>query len=130
MTKPASLTEGTPITVAGRTVGTLYAINNVNDPTSLAKDFLAAAQRSVWLATGAAGAVALLLGFSLFREIVAPVRQVTAAARAMSAGNLEQRVAVTSRDEIGQLAGAFNQMADSPGTAAAAAAQPDCRRGA
>jgi signal transduction histidine kinase len=109
---PTSLTAGTPITIAGRTVGTLYAINNANDPTSLAKDFLAAAQRSVWLATAAAGAVALLLGFALFREIVAPVRQLTAAAQAMSGGNLEQRVAVTSRDEIGQLAGAFNQMAD------------------
>jgi len=109
---PTSLTAGTPITVGSRTVGTLYAINNVNDPTSLAKDFLAAAQRSVWLATAAAGAVAMLLGFTLFREIVAPVRQVTVAARAMSAGNLEQRVAVTSRDEIGQLASAFNQMAD------------------
>jgi signal transduction histidine kinase len=109
---PAMLAAGTPITVAGRTVGTLYAINNVNDPTSLAKDFLAAAQRSVWLATAAAGAVALLLGFALFREIVAPVRQLTVAAQAMSGGNLEQRVAVTSRDEIGQLAGAFNQMAD------------------
>ncbi len=109
---PASLAAGTPITIAGRTVGTLYAINNVNDPTSLAKDFLAAARRSVWLATAAAGAVALLLGFALFREIVAPVRQLTAAAQAMSGGNLEQRVAVTSRDEIGQLAGAFNQMAD------------------
>lgn len=109
---PAALTAGTPITVAGRSVGTLYAINDSNEPVSLARDFRTAAQRSIWLATGLAGAVALVLGYALFREIVAPVRQVTAAARAMSAGDLNQRVPVTSSDEIGELAGAFNHMAD------------------
>jgi signal transduction histidine kinase len=109
---PAVLTAGTVITADGRTVGTLYALNGVDDSASLARDFLAAAQRSAWLASGVAGAVALLMGLGLFRQIVAPVRQVTAAAQAMTAGKLDQRVEVTSRDEIGQLATAFNQMAD------------------
>lgn len=113
-TQPADLgklTSGTPVTVAGHTVGTLYALNDVDEPASLASDFLAAVQRSVWLASGAAGIVALLLGLTLFRQIVAPIRQVTVAAQALAAGNLEQQVEVKSRDEVGQLASAFNQMA-------------------
>ncbi len=40
------------------------------------------------------------------------VSAVTAAARRMERGDLSQRVAVGSRDEIGQLAHAFNAMAD------------------
>jgi two-component system OmpR family sensor kinase len=108
---PVELTSGTPVTVAGHTVGTLYALNDVGEPASLASDFLVAVQRSVWLASGAAGIVALLLGLTLFRQIVSPIRQVTVAAQAMAAGKLEQQVVVKSRDEVGQLASAFNQMA-------------------
>ena len=39
-----------------------------------------------------------------------PVRELTAATRAMARGKLDQRVAVRSRDELGQLATSFNQM--------------------
>lgn len=108
---PVELTSGTPVTVAGHTVGTLYALNDVGEPASLASDFLVAVQRSVWLASGAAGIVALLLGLTLFRQIVSPICQVTVAAQAMAAGKLEQQVVVKSRDEVGQLASAVNQMA-------------------
>jgi signal transduction histidine kinase len=108
---PVELMAGTQITVGGQSVGTFYALKAVDQPASIAGDFLAAVRRSVWLATGAAGMLALFLGLVLFRQIVAPIRQVTAAAQAMAAGNLDQRVDVRSRDEVGQLAGAFNQMA-------------------
>lgn len=56
--------------------------------------------------------LALLLGVFLFRQIVAPVRGSTKASRYIAAGDLEQRVSVTSRDEIRQLALTFNLMAD------------------
>jgi signal transduction histidine kinase len=58
----------------------------------------------------AAGIVALLLGLALARNLTRPLRRLTDAIHAMAAGNLEQRVEVTSRDEIGDLAGAFNNM--------------------
>ena len=43
--------------------------------------------------------------------MTAPLREMRAAARAMAAGDYTRRVRATSRDEVGQLAEAFNTMA-------------------
>jgi signal transduction histidine kinase len=43
--------------------------------------------------------------------MTSPLREMTAAARAMAHGDYTRRVRATSRDEVGQLAEAFNQMA-------------------
>jgi PAS domain S-box-containing protein len=45
-------------------------------------------------------------------QIVRPIGTLAAAARAISAGDLSQRVTITSRDEIGELAAAFNLMGE------------------
>ena len=46
----------------------------------------------------------------LARGMTSPLREMTAAARAMAGGDYSQRVRSTSRDEVGQLAHAFNTM--------------------
>jgi two-component system sensor histidine kinase BaeS len=46
----------------------------------------------------------------LARTLTRPLRELTAATSAMAAGNLNQRVTVRSKDEIGRLAASFNQM--------------------
>jgi signal transduction histidine kinase len=48
----------------------------------------------------------------LARGMVSPLREMAAAATAMSAGDYARRVTATSRDEVGALAVAFNRMAD------------------
>jgi signal transduction histidine kinase len=53
----------------------------------------------------------------LAHGMTSPLRQMTAAARAMARGDYSLRVRDTSRDEIGQLAMAFNQMAADLGAA-------------
>ena len=58
-----------------------------------------------------AGLAAILLAWIVSRQVLRPVHALTAAARGMEAGDLNQRVAVRSRDELGQLASAFNSMA-------------------
>jgi NtrC-family two-component system sensor histidine kinase KinB len=58
-----------------------------------------------------AAAVATLVAFVLSRSILGPIRGVTRGARAMARGELDQVVPVTSRDEVGELAQAFNTMA-------------------
>ncbi len=52
----------------------------------------------------------LLLGSALARYITRPLDHLVTAMRAVSAGDLTQRTAVRSRDEIGYLARSFNTM--------------------
>ncbi len=47
----------------------------------------------------------------LARGMTSPLREMTAAARAMARGDYSRRVTASSRDEVGQLAEAFNRMA-------------------
>lgn len=64
--------------------------------------------KSAALGLTAALAVAVLLGSS----IVKPIRELTAAAQAMSKGDSTRRVLVSSDDEIGRMGASFNAMAD------------------
>jgi signal transduction histidine kinase len=54
--------------------------------------------------------VASILGFLIVRQIVRPVQAMATTAQAIIAGDLSQQVKVTSRDELGILAKAFNSM--------------------
>jgi signal transduction histidine kinase len=74
--------------------------------------FLASVNRTLLLIAVVAGLGAVLLILGLSRRILAPVEALTVAVRRMEAGDLSQRVEVTSQDEIGELAQAFNSMAD------------------
>lgn len=55
--------------------------------------------------------VALLVTQLLAHGMTSPLREMTAAARAMASGDYDRQVRATSRDEVGELAVAFNQMA-------------------
>jgi signal transduction histidine kinase len=59
----------------------------------------------------AAVVVALGLTQLLARGMTSPLRAMTAAARRMATGDYTRRVSTTSRDEVGDLARAFNTMA-------------------
>ena len=56
--------------------------------------------------------LALALTQLLARGMTSPLREMTAAARAMARGDYSRRVRATSRDEVGELALAFNRMAE------------------
>jgi PAS domain S-box-containing protein len=58
----------------------------------------------------AALTVSTTLSFLAVRQIVHPIQMVAQTAQAISAGDLSQQVEVTSRDEIADLASAFNHM--------------------
>ncbi|GAA5161020.1 ATP-binding protein [Pseudonocardia eucalypti] len=61
--------------------------------------------------TAVAIALVLLTAQVLSHGMTSPLREMTAAARAMARGDYTRRVRATARDEVGQLATAFNQMA-------------------
>lgn len=54
----------------------------------------------------------MLFTMVVARGMTSPLREMTAAARSMSEGDYSRRVQATSRDEVGQLATAFNIMAE------------------
>lgn len=54
---------------------------------------------------------ALIVTQVLARGMTSPLREMTMAAKAMAQGDYDQRVSTPSRDEVGQLAEAFNTMA-------------------
>jgi signal transduction histidine kinase len=58
-----------------------------------------------------AGAVAMVMVWFLARGMTSPLREMAAAASEMSKGNYDRRVSSSARDEVGELARAFNQMA-------------------
>lgn len=57
--------------------------------------------------------VAGLLSFLMTRKVLAPLSEMTAVSRRIAAGDYSARVETSVRDEVGQLASAFNQMSDS-----------------
>jgi two-component system sensor histidine kinase BaeS len=104
------LQAATEISVDGSTVG--YLLLAGGGPSQLEADLLARVNRAVWLAALAAGGVALILGGALAVGLLRPVRELTAASRALAQGDLSQRVSVRSLDEIGELSASFNRMAE------------------
>jgi len=74
-------------------------------------------RQALLLAALAAAIVSIFLTTLLSRRILRPVEALTAAARRMEAGDLDQRVDARGRDEIGDLARAFNAMAERRATA-------------
>ncbi|MEQ8676241.1 MAG: ATP-binding protein [Aggregatilineales bacterium] len=56
--------------------------------------------------------VSITLPFFLSRTLTKPIHELTDATQVIASGNYGKRVDVTRSDEIGQLATAFNQMAD------------------
>jgi signal transduction histidine kinase len=64
-----------------------------------------------WLSTVGAAALALAMVQFLAHGMTSPLREMAAAARAMARGDYRRRVTASSRDEVGELARAFNAMA-------------------
>jgi signal transduction histidine kinase len=84
-------------------------------PTRLSPEdlFKRSVNRALLFAVVAGGLTTVVLAYLLSRRILGPIEALTAAARKLEAGDLDQRVALSGRDEIGQLGHAFDAMAGS-----------------
>jgi two-component system, NtrC family, sensor histidine kinase KinB len=89
----------------------------LNQRAMLAKSEAAAGVAQLWfyrtlLIAGVLVATGLYLAFFLANRIVEPLRQLTASTAKIAGGDLNAKVPVTSRDEVGVLAAEYNRMAE------------------
>ena len=69
-------------------------------------------QTQLVIAIAAALFLMLLVGYVWGRSFIAPILALTRGTKALASGRLDERVHVSSTDELGQLGDAFNNMAD------------------
>jgi two-component system OmpR family sensor kinase/two-component system sensor histidine kinase BaeS len=105
------LAQGLRLELSGKTVGTLLALRTADVALdALGQVFLSQVRASLAWAALLAAALSLALGIAISRLLTAPLGRLTRAAQAVAGGDLSQRVAVRSHDEIGELSQAFNGM--------------------
>lgn len=90
--------------------GMLYAVREEPGLITASTRFLLQFWRQLLVAGAVAAAIALLVARWLATGMTQPLRNMAKAARRMERGDYGQRVETSSRDEVGQLAVAFNRM--------------------
>ena len=109
----ARLGDGTARVVGSRVAAS--AAIGPGQPTVIVSVHRAGIGDLEWLVVAvliAALILAAVLGWLLARLATRPLVELSAAAERVAAGDLDTRINVRSRDEIGQLAGTFNEMTD------------------
>ena len=106
----AKLAQGTAVEVSGKQVGTVLVIGSPPPLGGLELQYLNRTNQALLYAALGAALLALGLGAILARTLTHPLRDLTRAIHAMAKGELKQHVSVKSKDELGELAAAFNQM--------------------
>jgi two-component system sensor histidine kinase BaeS len=105
-----TLEKGTGIESGGVEVGTVLMTGQTPVRNAVEDKYLASVNQSLLIAAAGGALIALFLGLFVARTLTRPTRELTAATRALARGDLKQQVPVRSRDELGELAQAFNQM--------------------
>jgi signal transduction histidine kinase len=106
------LAQGIPLELVGAVVGKVLTTGEKLALSPQEERYLERTSRASLMAALGAAVVALALGILLARTLTRPVRELTAATRAVAGGALQQKLPVRSRDELGELTRAFNQMSD------------------
>ena len=104
------LSKSKPIIVDGQTIARVLLPAQNPPPNKLAVEFLDASDSALVYALLIALSISLLLGAWFTRTSLKPVRQLTNAISSLAKGQTFSPVSVRTKDEIGTLTGAFNQM--------------------
>jgi two-component system sensor histidine kinase BaeS len=100
-----------PIMVDNRIVAYVALLPFTQVSTDAARTFERQQRISTWIISMLSILVAALVAMILARTLMSPVRKIASATRALAAGNFDQRINVSSRDELGRLADDFNLLA-------------------
>ena len=108
---PDTLFGGIPLEVDGVRVGTVLTDEQEPPPRDPAEQaFETQTNRALLIGALGATAIALVLAVLFARTLTRPLQELATASRQIAEGNLEQKVPVRTKDELGELAIAFNQM--------------------
>ncbi len=113
LTNPASTDFGNPL---HELLDAALAVQQLNERAMVgkdqrARDTAASSTRIMLVAMATALPLGLFFAYRLSRSILRPIKTLTVSARELGEGNLDQVLPVQSKDELGQLANAFNKMA-------------------
>ena len=89
----------------------VLGVCRVSLPLTMIEEFMTHISRTIGGGAAIAIIVAILVAVGISRAISEPLRDVTGMAKRLAEGDLDQKIVVRSRDEISELAKAFNQMA-------------------
>jgi signal transduction histidine kinase len=106
----AVLAKGAAVDNQGLRVGTIVMTSSQAELDAGEREFLMRTNRTLLVAILGGALSALLIGIISTQLLTRPIRALTAAIHAMQRGSLRQQVPVSSRDEFGELIGAFNQL--------------------
>ncbi|MCH9695405.1 MAG: HAMP domain-containing protein [Gammaproteobacteria bacterium] len=102
-----------PVVVDTMLVGELVILNQTRLSKEVDVHFAAQQTRSVLFIAIATLILAAVIAALITRQIVRPIRALTTGARSLSDGDFESRIDIRRDDELGDLAGDFNQLARS-----------------
>jgi two-component system sensor histidine kinase BaeS len=100
-----------PILVDGQVVGWLGMRRHERPTNPLDVEFLRLQSQMFSAIGGVALLLAILVTIALSRHLLSPVKELAEATRALTSRRFDTRIVVRSRDEFGQLAADFNNMA-------------------
>ncbi|MDW8069730.1 MAG: ATP-binding protein [Anaerolineae bacterium] len=102
---------GVPIRVGNRTVGWLL-VGDIGSPSDPSAQFLGQVGRAIGWSTFVGIALALGAGTLVFSRLVRPLQALRQASRRIAAGDFHARIPSRETGELGEVAQAFNRMAE------------------
>jgi two-component system phosphate regulon sensor histidine kinase PhoR len=90
--------------------GEILGVARVSLPLTAVEDTVQQLRVSIIIAMAVAAVLVILAAWLIARITTGPIRELTAASKRISSGELGQRITIAAKDEVGELAHAFNDM--------------------
>lgn len=88
----------------------ILGVARVSLPLTVVESLVHRVTVSIIIATAVAALVVILAAWVIARITTRPIRKLTAASRRIASGELGQKITIEAKDEVGELAHAFNEM--------------------
>lgn len=103
------LTVGYPVRIGDETIGAIF----MNSPMIELQQTMSDAYKIIIVFVIIANLIGFVLIYIFSKKISKPLLEMNNAAKIISSGDFEKRLSVKNKDEVGQLADSFNEMAES-----------------